>query len=1323
MDFNILFLNLKTQLKHLKLLTFALTAFFVCAVSTANAACTNPDGVAGEINYNVNAGVMQYCNDTDWINMGKGDVIDDITNPVGVINPMNSVNSVWEDGTYIYVTDYYDGLFAYTFDGTTLTQKAHVDTYYARGVWGDGTYIYVANSTYGIRAYTFDGTNFTLKGSFNTPGTAQDIWGDGTYIYVADYGSGVRAYTFDGTTFTEEGYFDTPGNAHDVWGDGTYIYVADYDSVRAYSFDGTTFTEEGNESTYSSVGAVWGDGTYIYVTDGMNAANKVHVYTFNGTTFTEKSALTSGTNNFNRVWGDGTYIYITRGYLGIYAYTFDGTTFTEKGSLDTPGSAYNVWGDGTYIYITDGSRGLRTYSFDGTTFTELAISNDPDVAESSNIVFSDGTYVYTATPYNDINAWTFDGTNFTLAGNYNGMGFSRAIWSDGNYIYVGGSWDIRAVTFDGTTFTELDDLNSNSIDVIWGDGTYIYTIDTDLKAFTFDGTTLTEVGTLAVSGRDIWGDGTYIYVSEFDNGLHAYTFDGTNFTNVGTFVTPHNHYVWGDETYIYTSDWSNRLLYVLTFDGTTFTELDNINLTYGRPIWSKGEYIYAGNRVVSFDGTNLTYIDNLATESADPKSIYGDDNYVYVADSSGGLRAYNQVGGTCSAPNGAAGEMHYNFPEGLMQYCNGTAWIAMGTKIDDGGSQINVNALSPDDLTKDLVGHWPLDDGTGSSTAADNAQSNDGTLINMDAANDWVAGEVGEALDFDGDNDQVEISGNLILGKAEASICFWMYYTGGVIARDYTPVAHFQGGYHGWKVYIDDIAGTTGHTDTISFLPNSLSSTVIEGSDNLVKQNEWMHVCTTFKGSTFIRLYIDGELDTEVTASVPNTIVSYAGGPLKLGNERWDGKEFQGRLDDVRIYDRALSENEVQTIYNKINSLAGHWKLNESTGTSVADSAGTNTGTWSGEAAITSSTGKSGGAITFDGINDTIEIPDDNAIDFDTNDDFSVSAWIKTPSAVQNDLTSTQNSIIEKWDGGVSGYPFIIRYVNTTKKIIGARYDGTNYTEVVSTGTQDTDTFQHYAFVKDGGTLKLYINGSLNDSIADGSVATTVNNSPLCISKKCTIGEYFTGEVDDIRIYDRALSLAEVESLYSATGGIYKADCSGLGDVQYTDTNSGHCYYLETTATNWAAAQGACQANGDYLAVVTTQAEQDIMENFGSSGAWLGGKDDLIEGEWRWKGGMLDGVQFWQGDNTGSTTNGLDAFWKEDMSEPDNSGGNEHCLQLDGLVKWNDATCGSNFTYICEKEPTSGICTSPDGVAGEMVYNVDHTVMQYCNGSQWIGIK
>ncbi len=211
--------------------------------------------------------------------------------------------------------------------------------------------------------------------------------------------------------------------------------------------------------------------------------------------------------------------------------------------------------------------------------------------------------------------------------------------------------------------------------------------------------------------------------------------------------------------------------------------------------------------------------------------------------------------------------------------------------------------------------------------------------------------------------------------------------------------------------------------------------------------------------------------------------------------------------------------------------------LDEAPGVTIfRDAVGDNHGLCTGSACpTTGESGQHGLAARFDGVNDFIRVPDDDQLNFGPDQDFAVAAWFKA-APNQADAATTDNSIVEKWSGS-GGYPYVIRYLNQTYSdhghIVAARYDGTNGAAIQSTQTFLDERFHHVAFVKEGGTLYLYVDGALDGTAPDATTGDTRNTSPLFLGQRGNGGNRFQGLIDQAVVFDRALSASEVELLYA----------------------------------------------------------------------------------------------------------------------------------------------------------------------------------------------
>jgi gliding motility-associated-like protein len=207
------------------------------------------------------------------------------------------------------------------------------------------------------------------------------------------------------------------------------------------------------------------------------------------------------------------------------------------------------------------------------------------------------------------------------------------------------------------------------------------------------------------------------------------------------------------------------------------------------------------------------------------------------------------------------------------------------------------------------------------------------------------------------------------------------------------------------------------------------------------------------------------------------------------------------------------------------------------------DQQGTNHGTVYGAQPAPDRFGNPNSAFYFDGIKDFIAIPDHPSINFAANEDFSVSVWIKI-APEQNDMGGNNNEILGKWNTLItSSYPYAIRYWNSLasasnkEKIFALRYDSrycqnnplTNSSCIIT-----SDNWHHIVFSKKGSKISLFQDGIFQESVTDNTTLTcdTKNSNPIYVGKRDTDRRYFTGLIDDISFYNRALTNTEVKILF-----------------------------------------------------------------------------------------------------------------------------------------------------------------------------------------------
>ncbi|MGZ9108869.1 MAG: LamG-like jellyroll fold domain-containing protein [Micavibrio sp.] len=261
----------------------------------------------------------------------------------------------------------------------------------------------------------------------------------------------------------------------------------------------------------------------------------------------------------------------------------------------------------------------------------------------------------------------------------------------------------------------------------------------------------------------------------------------------------------------------------------------------------------------------------------------------------------------CANPAGTPGSIVYTSQHNVLEYCNGARWSAVGkapTVIVSSG----------------LVGYWKFDEISGTTAADSSGNGNTGTLTNMDGATDWVAGHVGNALDFDGTNDFVNAGSAAVLDNlGPVSGCVWAYprTTGGSYP---TLMDKSSTGYltDGWGF----ITGHSGGSYDFGYY-NIAGDGKDGGAAATIPMNTWSHLCFTWDGTAHsggnptagIKFYMNGvEVHAAVSAADYNPAFSDAAHSLRIGSGGANAYPFKGVIDEVRLYNRVLTLGEIQLL-------------------------------------------------------------------------------------------------------------------------------------------------------------------------------------------------------------------------------------------------------------------------------------------------------------------------------------------------------------------------------------------------------------------------
>jgi len=216
---------------------------------------------------------------------------------------------------------------------------------------------------------------------------------------------------------------------------------------------------------------------------------------------------------------------------------------------------------------------------------------------------------------------------------------------------------------------------------------------------------------------------------------------------------------------------------------------------------------------------------------------------------------------------------------------------------------------------------WEFDDGNG-TTASDSIGENDGTITNASWYDDPCRGM---CLDFDGSGDYVTVSDSNSMQSIDGNtvdytISLWVSTTQSGAAK-WSEKAIFDrratnalSGENDWVAHIylnaDDAASffIRDHVDG--------NDVTLELNDTLsINDGDWYHIAAVRKGTDYVKIYINGNLrqSGSTTASPSTTEITTIG--VRRTNSNVKTGYFDGRIDDVRIYNRALSDEDVEDIF------------------------------------------------------------------------------------------------------------------------------------------------------------------------------------------------------------------------------------------------------------------------------------------------------------------------------------------------------------------------------------------------------------------------
>ena len=495
-----------------------------------------------------------------------------------------------------------------------------------------------------------------------------------------------------------------------------------------------------------------------------------------------------------------------------------------------------------------------------------------------------------------------------------------------------------------------------------------------------------------------------------------------------------------------------------------------------------------------------------------------------------------------------------------------------------------------------LAGNWTLDDGASATSFLDASGNGKTGTCSGGACPTWVSAAMnGGGYSFNGVSNHITLP-QVFSHPTEMTWSILFKSNVSNAAEQRILVYNNDGVF--FRINVN--AGTP---NLITAYAHGTSGGEYSSSTTAYDVTQWHVITATAKENDYLKLYVDGQA---------------IGSPVAIGGFRDLGGEYaryigsardstlwaNGIIDDVRIYNRALTAAEVLQQSNAYQNfgfkttnmdLSAHpvtvadhdndatttiynWKKNgasiaainmpfdsnitSTTSDAVLDYSGnSNNGTLGGGTATYMPTwtsgGIKGGAYSFDGTYDYIQLNDTSSL---KPNYVTVEAWVKRTGS----MPSGGGMIFDHLSGTpYYGYDF---YVDSNNKVESDLKANTLIGNNPGSTALQLSTWYHVAMTYDGANVKLYVNGSQESSTTDtGVIDYTASTSPTIGKRAGYAQNYFPGYIDEVRVYNRALSAAQIAQDYNNGKPLYNtvahqelslADTSWTADVTINDAQT-----------------------------------------------------------------------------------------------------------------------------------------------------------------------
>jgi LruC domain-containing protein len=472
---------------------------------------------------------------------------------------------------------------------------------------------------------------------------------------------------------------------------------------------------------------------------------------------------------------------------------------------------------------------------------------------------------------------------------------------------------------------------------------------------------------------------------------------------------------------------------------------------------------------------------------------------------------------------------YYNITIATPNHINQVLINGIPTELSKPITTINLNNSNtyqksitdfPFTIPDNCIAYWDFNEDQG-NVASDIYGNNHGIISGAE----WVDGINGSALNYNNEGGETKIPHSEALDITSNQISHSLWFKLDQVGDD----GCFLFNRVKYIIRIDKFGKLT-----FGLYNPTWSHAGIGWKDRII-DTDWHHLVTTYNGSK-MKVYLDGKLmDTENT----NGNINNSGSDIHIGTQS-DLNFFDGTIDEVSIYNRALSESEVLLLFKETpntntgnNDLISEWLFEDINNQMAYDTYGNNDLTING-ASITS--GVTGNSLSFDGLNDYATAA--NNTDLNPLQEVSIMAWVKT----QENKTA---KIAQKgdWDGhGI--------HQDKWKGWSGHIRTADNKTHSLhwNNGVPMKDEWYHLCVTFDGAIMKLYVNGQLKNS-KEVTGNLKVNGRSFSVGSDNGSQKFFNGTIDDVRFYGKSISQTAIQTIFNDQNTAEDVDGDGIADT------------------------------------------------------------------------------------------------------------------------------------------------------------------------------